>query len=59
MAVGRRREAALTVEDLPRLVRSVAAVEPDRVALAHLGTELTYARLDEEMAQLHRAVHGD
>ncbi|WP_052061456.1 non-ribosomal peptide synthase/polyketide synthase [Rhodococcoides fascians] len=58
MAVGRRREAALTVEDLPRLVRSVAAVEPDRVALAHLGTELTYARLDEEITTLDTAMGG-
>ncbi|WP_156516261.1 non-ribosomal peptide synthetase, partial [Rhodococcus sp. EPR-147] len=58
MAVGRRSDAALTVEDLPRLVRSVAAVEPDRVALTHLGTELTYARLDEEITTLDAAMGG-
>ncbi|OZF40216.1 non-ribosomal peptide synthetase [Rhodococcus sp. 14-2483-1-2] len=58
MAVGRRSDAALTVEDLPRLVRSVAAVEPDRVALVHLGTELTYARLDEEITTLDAAMGG-
>ncbi|MCZ4560639.1 non-ribosomal peptide synthase/polyketide synthase [Rhodococcus sp. IEGM 1401] len=58
MAVGRRSAAALTVEDLPRLVRSVAAVEPDRVALTHLGTELTYARLDEEITTLDAAMGG-
>ncbi|MDV6301096.1 MULTISPECIES: non-ribosomal peptide synthase/polyketide synthase [Rhodococcus] len=58
MAVGRRSDAALTVEDLPRLVRRVAAVEPDRVALTHLGTELTYARLDEEITTLDAAMGG-
>ncbi|MFN3539189.1 MAG: non-ribosomal peptide synthase/polyketide synthase, partial [Rhodococcus sp. (in: high G+C Gram-positive bacteria)] len=58
MAVGRRSDAALTVEDLPRLVRSVAAVEPDRVALTHLGTELTYVRLDEEITTLDAAMGG-
>ncbi|WP_415974020.1 non-ribosomal peptide synthase/polyketide synthase [Rhodococcus sp. 077-4] len=58
MAVGRRSDAALTVEDLPRLVRSVAAVEPDRIALTHLGTELTYARLDEEITTLDAAMGG-
>ncbi|MDI9897101.1 non-ribosomal peptide synthase/polyketide synthase [Rhodococcus sp. IEGM 1381] len=58
MAVGRRSDAALTVEDLPRLVRGVAAVEPDRIALTHLGTDVSYARLDQEITSLDAAMGG-
>ncbi|MCZ4521275.1 non-ribosomal peptide synthase/polyketide synthase [Rhodococcus ruber] len=58
MSVGRRGDESLTIEDLPRLVRSVAAVDPDRVALTHLTTELTYSRLDAEITTLDAAMGG-
>ncbi len=42
MSVGIPGPQSLTIEDLPKLVAAVAAVDPDRVALSHGGTEISY-----------------
>ncbi|OZC86392.1 hypothetical protein CH254_17750 [Rhodococcus sp. 06-412-2C] len=58
MASGGLGGSSSTIEDLPRLVRSVGALEPDRVALTHLGVELTYVGLDAEITALDTAMGG-
>ncbi|MFK4362881.1 amino acid adenylation domain-containing protein [Rhodococcus sp. 27YEA6] len=58
MSVGIPGPQSLTIEDLPKLVAAVAAVDPDRVALSHGGTEISYGRLNDEMVTLDTAMGG-
>ena len=56
MSVGIPGPQSLTIEDLPKLVAAVAAVDPDRVALSHGGTEISYGRLNDELVTLDTAM---
>ncbi|MBS2993425.1 amino acid adenylation domain-containing protein [Rhodococcus erythropolis] len=58
MSVGIPGPQSLTIEDLPKLVAAVAAVDPDRVALSHGGTEISYGRLNDELVTLDTAMGG-
>ncbi|MGF0263473.1 amino acid adenylation domain-containing protein, partial [Rhodococcus ruber] len=58
MAEGTSGKQALTIADLPRLLAGVVDREPDRVALAHGDTQLTYSRLQQEIATLDAAMGG-
>ncbi|OYD68941.1 non-ribosomal peptide synthetase [Rhodococcus sp. OK302] len=58
MSVGIPGPKSLTIEDLPRLIAAVAEVDPDRRALAHAGTEISYARLETELTTLDTAMGG-
>ncbi|MDV3208036.1 MAG: amino acid adenylation domain-containing protein, partial [Rhodococcus ruber] len=58
MAEGTSGKQALTIADLPRLLAGVVDREPDRVALAHGDTQLTYSRLQQETATLDAAMGG-
>ncbi|MGR6027322.1 amino acid adenylation domain-containing protein [Rhodococcus erythropolis] len=58
MSVGIPGPQSLTIEDLPKLVAAVAAVDPDRVALSHGGTEISYGRLNDELVTLDSAMGG-
>ncbi|MDI9916926.1 non-ribosomal peptide synthetase [Rhodococcus sp. IEGM 1379] len=58
MSVGIPGPKSLTIEDLPRLIAAVAEVDPDRRALAHAGTEISYTRLETELTTLDTAMGG-
>ncbi|MGC0365274.1 amino acid adenylation domain-containing protein [Rhodococcus sp. 27YEA15] len=58
MSVGIPGPQSLTIEDLPKLVAAVAAVDPERVALSHGGTDISYRRLDDELTALDTAMGG-
>ncbi|QCQ92200.1 non-ribosomal peptide synthetase [Rhodococcus sp. SGAir0479] len=58
MAANKPGAGAVTVEDLPRLLAGVTAVEPDRVALTLGETTVTYAQLKAEIETLDAAMGG-
>ncbi|MEU5844567.1 amino acid adenylation domain-containing protein, partial [Rhodococcus sp. NPDC047139] len=58
MSIEKQDRPAPTVADLQRLVSGVAGAEPDRVALVHNGTEITYGVLDAQLEELDAAMGG-
>ncbi|MCL2534052.1 MAG: amino acid adenylation domain-containing protein, partial [Nocardiaceae bacterium] len=58
MAANNAGAGAMTVEDLPRLLSGVTAVEPERVALTLGDTTVTYAQLKAEIETLDAAMGG-
>ncbi|WP_420752331.1 amino acid adenylation domain-containing protein, partial [Rhodococcus sp. O3] len=58
MSVRKPGQESLTIEDLPRLISEVAAVAPERVALSHGDTAVTYGTLHDELTGLDAVMGG-
>ncbi|WP_160096624.1 non-ribosomal peptide synthetase, partial [Rhodococcus sp. T7] len=58
MSVGMPGQQSLTIEDLPRLISAVADIEPGRCALLHVGAEVTYEVLHQELTTLDSSMGG-
>ncbi|MGW0177711.1 amino acid adenylation domain-containing protein, partial [Rhodococcus sp. NPDC003322] len=52
------REHFLAVEDLPRLIAEVVRTDPDRLAIAHADSNVSYQTLHAELESLDTAMGG-
>ncbi|WP_417715339.1 non-ribosomal peptide synthase/polyketide synthase, partial [Rhodococcus daqingensis] len=58
MSGGNPRGRVLFVEDLQRVIAAVVRIEPERRAITHQGTDITYQTLHTELETLDAAMGG-